>query len=357
MHHRSHYRERILKMPGSMFDKMIRVDCSKNLAMPYEVPDEIKEYIGGIGYGTRIMVDEVFPGVDPLSEANKIIITVGPLTGTNAPLHPQTCIVTKTQLAGTILNCYTGWFLGAEIKFSGIDGIILEGISSEWKIIYIENGSFKGFSRIDGYAYAKKFYTRPVACYGCPVHCGMLCKFKKRDGSDSWLRGSEYETMFSLGSDLMIDDPVAIAEANQICEEYGMDTLTAGVTVAWALEAAETGSLKGTGLSLKFSGAASVLELLRIIGDRKGVGDLLAQGAGLSRSDDSLPDRCYEPVKGENSEGTVLSPEQFENMLDEYYETRGWTKGAELHPDPGSGRAGKILCRERFQGPEGRQGH
>ena len=126
----------------------------------------------------------------------------------------------------------------------------------------------------------EKFYTRPVACFCCPVHCGMLHKFKKHDNSDSWLRGPEYETMFSLGSDLLIDDPVTLVEANQICEEYGMDTLTTGVTVAWTLETAEAGFLEEPGLDLKFGERDSVLGLLRRIGEREGIGDLLARGPG-----------------------------------------------------------------------------
>jgi len=319
-------------------------------------------------------------------------------------------------------------------------------------------GSFEDGAQVDGYAYADKFYTRAIACYGCPVHCGMLHKYTRRDGSSSWLRGPEYETMFSLGSDLLNGDPVVLAEANQICEEYGMDTLTTGVTVAWALEMGESGALKETGLDLKFADAEVILGLLRKIGEREGIGDLLALGpkraaesagagmgramqiknsgfaawmprrmkgtglafatsnrgachkrapigaeitgqidmdayegkaalvkeiqdrvnaiftlvscrfhefvtpqeayprfvtaatgreislqeflrvgeriwnlerlynlgAGLTRADDLLPERCFEPIQGEASEGAVMDRGEFEKMLDEYYQFRGW---------------------------------
>ena len=79
----------------------------------------------------------------------------------------------------------------------------------------------------------------------------MLHKFRKRDNTESWLRGPEYETMFSLGSEVMNKDPVTLAEANQLCEDYGMDTLTVGVTIAWALEMGEKGILKEPGLTLR----------------------------------------------------------------------------------------------------------
>ncbi|MCK4963387.1 MAG: hypothetical protein KAS19_12910, partial [Anaerolineales bacterium] len=116
------------------------------------LPEDVKGYIGGMGYGTRILIDEVSPGIDPLSPENKLIFSVGPLTGTNAPMAPQTCVVTKSPLTGTILNCYAGGFLGAEIKFSGIDGIILEGRSADWTIILIEDGrvSFHSAEKVTG---------------------------------------------------------------------------------------------------------------------------------------------------------------------------------------------------------------
>jgi aldehyde:ferredoxin oxidoreductase len=587
-------------MASSMYDVLLRVDCTKRTARSERVGPELKGYIGGMGYGTKILLDEVDPAVDPVSEKNKLILTVGPLTGTTAPMFPQACIVTKSPLSGTILNCYAGGFLGAEIKYCGIDGLILEGAAPQWSLILVDNekvsfhdagpvmgrgtseteaymrekfgrdvrtvsigragekavamasvfsetrtfgrggagavmgskrikgmafrgtrgvdvadraafashvernvgvikaacaeeynlvgmfsrvgtgagmglinrkgalatrnhvyGAFPEGAEIDGYAYAKKYYTRAISCYGCPVHCGMLHKFRKRDNTESWLRGPEYETMFSLGSEVMNKDPVTLAEANQLCEEYGMDTLTVGVTIAWALEMAERGILSEPGLSMAFGDADSILGLISRIGDREGVGALLADGpkvaaektgkgslgaamqvknsgfaawmprrmkgvalafatsnrgachkrapigdeimgkldmdsyegkapivkdiqdtvngiftlvacrfhefvtpkdlypalleaatgqsltlaelvevgertwnlerlfnigAGFGRRDDTLPERCFEPIKGEVSQGAVITHAQFDAMLDEYYACRGWTR-------------------------------
>ena len=90
----------------------------------------------------------------------------------------------------------------------------------------------------------------------------MLHKYRKRDNTESWLRGPEYETMFSLGSEVMNKDPVALAEANQLCEDYGMDTLTVGVTIAWALEMGEKGILQDPGLKLAFGDSDAILGLI-----------------------------------------------------------------------------------------------
>ena len=126
-------------MAGSMYDRIIRIDCSSGTSEIWRVPESLKPWIGGMGYGTKILCDEVSPAIDALSPENKIILSVGPLTGTTAPLHAQSCIVTKSPLTGTILNSYAGGFVGAEIKYCGIDGVIFEGASEEWKIIIIED--------------------------------------------------------------------------------------------------------------------------------------------------------------------------------------------------------------------------
>lgn len=404
-------------MRGSMFDKILRIDCSNKRSYSWDVPETLKPYIGGIGYGTKILCDEVDPKIDPLSEENKIVLTTGPLTGTMAPMHPQACIVTKSPLSNSILDCYAGGFLGAAVKFAGMDGFILEGKAPEWSVILVDNGkvsfhdassvmgkstseteawmkerfgndvvtlsigvagenlvamaaifsetrtfgrggsgavlgskrikgmairgtgsvevldsarfsslvkdnmkliqescsqeyslvgmfsrfgtgagmslvqsrgalatknhvygSFSEAPNIDGQYYEKNFYTHWVACYGCPVHCGRVHTYKNNDGTAGWGRGPEYETMFSFGSDLENSNPDLLAEVNHLTEEYGVDSLTAGVTIAWAIEMAEKGLLKEPSLPMKFGNAETILGLLKLLSKRKGVGDILALG-------------------------------------------------------------------------------
>ena len=125
---------------GSMREILIRIDLATKRATPWSVSDDVRPYLGGMGYGTKILADEVPPQTDPLAPENKLILTVGPLTGTMAPMHPQSCIVTKSPLTDTILNSYAGGFLGAEIKFAGIDGLILEGAAPDWTLLLIEDG-------------------------------------------------------------------------------------------------------------------------------------------------------------------------------------------------------------------------
>lgn len=585
-------------MTGSAWDRMLRIDVAKKHASLWTVPDDVRSYIGGIGYGVKILSNEVDPRIDPLSPENKIVLTVGPLTGTSAPMHAQSCIVTKSPLTGTILNSYAGGFLGAEIKFCGLDGIIFEGAGPEWSIVLIDDetvrfesaadivgktteeaesyikatygsdyrtmsigpagenhvamagafsetrafgrggvgavlgskkikaigvrgsksvatadpslfgkltaqnmevlrgaraeeygllgifskygtgggmplvngrgalptknhtyGSFEDAEKIDGPYFEENLYTRQIACFGCPIHCGRIHKFSSTDGSKLWGRGPEYETMFSLGSNLLNGDAEALAEANRLTELYGVDSLTIGVTIAWALEMAEAGKLSVPGLDLQFGNASTVLDLIHRICMREDIGDMLARGprqaalelgndslgsamqvknsgfaawmprrmkgtglayatsnrgachkrapigaeiagvmdmdsyegkaavlietqntvnaiftliscrfhefatdhdfypkylaaatgrsiqwgematlgeriwnleklfnlkAGLTRDDDKLPDKCFEPVLGKTSQSAVIEADKFEAMLDEYYSLRGW---------------------------------
>jgi aldehyde:ferredoxin oxidoreductase len=139
-------------------------------------------------------------------------------------------------------------------------------------------GSFSGSSSIDGQYYEKNFYTKWVACFGCPVHCGRVHTYRNHDGSQGWGRGPEYETMFSFGSDLENGDPDLLAEVNHLTEVYGVDSLTTGVTIAWAIEMAEKGIIKESSLPMKFGDAQTILGLMRMIGERRGLGDILAKG-------------------------------------------------------------------------------
>lgn len=141
---------------------------------------------------------------------------------------------------------------------------------------------FAAGSKIDSSAYHKIGRSRRVACFGCPVHCGQLHIFEgEKDGL--YTRGPEYETMYSLGSDCCNDDPIALARAHDLCEKYGMDTLSAGCTIAFAMECFERGLIKAedVGYPLEFGNGAAILKILEQIAKREGIGNLLAEGTRI----------------------------------------------------------------------------
>lgn len=116
------------------------------------------------------------------------------------------------------------------------------------------DGVFEGASKIDANVILK-MTTKRHACYACPVGCGNYIEVTSGPYADTKLEGPEYETMFSLGSNCGVDDINAIAHANYLCDAYGLDTISTGDCIAWAMELFEKGILtdKDTdGIALTF---------------------------------------------------------------------------------------------------------
>jgi aldehyde:ferredoxin oxidoreductase len=141
---------------------------------------------------------------------------------------------------------------------------------------------FERAEQISGQAIAEQFPTRPIACLGCQIHCGMLHRAVKTRWGEFWTRGPEYETAYSLGSLCLNDDPAMLLKANGQAEAYGMDTLSLGVNVAFAMECAERGILSrdllGGGCRLEFGNPDATVRLIDMIAHREGLGDTLAEG-------------------------------------------------------------------------------
>ena len=108
--------------------KLLRVNLTTRQIVEEPLSEAfIQRWVGGMGFGTRLLTEEVSPTADPLGSDNKVFICVGPLTGTLAPLFAQTCMVTKSPLTDGIINTYAGGHLGAAIKAAGYDVIAIEG--------------------------------------------------------------------------------------------------------------------------------------------------------------------------------------------------------------------------------------
>jgi aldehyde:ferredoxin oxidoreductase len=382
-----------------------------------EIPADLENFIGGMGLGVKLLLDEVPAGTDALGPGNKLIFAVGPLTGTRAPMFPQTCIVTKSPLTGTILNSYAGGTLGPEIKQAGYDALVFEGAAEEPVIVFVDGrdvsftdaahmkglgtsetahqvrraialpeakvvsiglagenrvryasalsehrvfgrggagavmgaknlkaiavygerpvavhnpsvfeaavqsafdlihkeisnefsllgmfsrhgtgagmglvnerhslatrnhlyGHFDQAHEIDAAAFEKVYPTRPISCFGCPVHCGMLRRVTDGPLKGLFSRGPEYETLYSLGSNLELGDRDGLMQANDLCDQYGLDTLTMGAVLGLVFEAAENGLIEN-GQNLSFGETESIVGLIEKTAKRDGIGELLAEG-------------------------------------------------------------------------------
>ncbi|MDJ0831840.1 MAG: aldehyde ferredoxin oxidoreductase family protein [Desulfobacterales bacterium] len=141
-------------------------------------------------------------------------------------------------------------------------------------------GTFEGWQEIQGESLSKKFLVKNKACYACPIACGRVTRVTE-PGFEGEGEGPEYETVYAMGSNCMIDNLAAITKANYICNELGLDTITMGATVACAMELVDRGYLSedDIGRSLKWGDGEALVELTRMTGNREGFGDLLAEGS------------------------------------------------------------------------------
>lgn len=374
-------------------------------------------YLGARGLGTKIMMDEVDPKVDPFSPGNKVVFMTGPLTGTFASSPGRYEVVTKAPLTGTIGASNSGGHFGPELKFAGYDGIIFEGKADKPVYLYInddavelrnaehlwgksvfdatdeiinetvesarvacigpageklvlfatvmndkhraagrsglgavmgsknlkavavkgsgsiqvsdpkafmdicvdaraklkahpvtgqglatygtevlvnilnqsgalptrnwrDGGYFEHADDTSGESLTGKYLVKNKGCYGCSIGCGRVTRIP--DGPfKGFGEGPEYEAGWSYGADCGVRDLAAICKANFICNEYGIDPITMGSTIACAMELYEKGILtrEEVGRDLPFGDAEGIVELTKMAALREGFGDKLAEGS------------------------------------------------------------------------------
>ena len=114
-------------------------------------------------------------------------------------------------------------------------------------------------------------------CYACPIKCGRKSSVEEGPYSVE-LGGPEYETTNALGPMCWVSDPEAIMYANHLCNEFGLDTISTGVVIAFAMELHEKGILQGEELTLEWGDPATLIGLVERIAQRQGIGNTLAEG-------------------------------------------------------------------------------
>jgi aldehyde:ferredoxin oxidoreductase len=130
-----------------------------------------------------------------------------------------------------------------------------------------------------------KYRTRHYTCDQCPVMAGQVRTVTSGPYAGYTTEGPEFESLYSLGSDMGIADMGACIAMDRLCDELGLDTVSFGATVAVAMEWYERGILKRAdvdGLDLKFGNHEAAVAVLRKIAYREGIGDLLAEGSRLA---------------------------------------------------------------------------
>ena len=394
---------------------ILRVNLTDGKITKERTPAELaRDFLGGRGFGIYHLFKEVPKGADPLGPANKLFISSGPLSGMLVAGGGKCDWTTKSPLTGGYADASMGGHFTAEMKYAGLDTIILEGVSArpvyllidddkvqlldaaplwgkgafdvevalkqkygeEYQVATIgpggENlvlyacvnhdfgrqagrggigavmgskklkaivvhgtksvpvadvegyrkaglelykackeaeglkewtrygttivtswcdevgalptrnfsaGSFEGGKTLYGPVMRQEIVITDKGCFGCPCPCGKYSSMKRYG---TFVEGPEYETIGLLGSNLGIADIQAVAEANRLADDLGLDTISAGGCIAWAMEAYDKGILTKAdtdGLELKFGNVEATFALLKKIAYREGkIGALLAQG-------------------------------------------------------------------------------
>ncbi len=376
--------------------------------------DYYKLYLGGRGFIVHTLLTELPQGIDPLGPENKLIFSLGSITGHPLVGSGKNSIGSKSPLTGGFGESEVGGFWGAELKKSGYDAIIVEGISNKPVYLWIDNGSveirdgkelwglevadaekamqeelgdkkirtaiigpageklvryacilndishvagrtgmgavmgskklkaiavrgkkspemadkekvkelsrwmaqnfkektgmwrygtgsgivdyertgnmpvknfrggrFPGAEKITAQLLAEKYVTKMGNCFMCPIRCKKIIKMEKPWSVDPIYGGPEYETLAALGSNCGIDNLEALIKAHELCGRYGLDSISTGVSISFAMECFEKGILTSEdtdGLELTFGNVEAMIEMVERIALRKGFGDLLAEG-------------------------------------------------------------------------------
>jgi len=141
-------------------------------------------------------------------------------------------------------------------------------------------GTFEHCKDIDGSTMVKTILKDRDTCYACVVKCKRVVEVVDPENPvDPIYGGPEYETLTFFGSMCGVGDLKLLARASADANMYGMDTISAGATIAWAMEARAKGLLDDRGLGLEWGDGRAVLRAIEAIALRRGVGDLLAEGS------------------------------------------------------------------------------
>jgi aldehyde:ferredoxin oxidoreductase len=146
-----------------------------------------------------------------------------------------------------------------------------------------QEGHFANADSLSGETIKELYYVRSQPCKACPIGCAHLTSTPERTG-----KGPEFETVWSLGAACFVHDLEKVTHANYNCNEYGLDTISAGSTIACAMELSEKGFLdeetyaqirKDIGRDLKFGDAEAVVKYTELMGKMEGFGKVLAMGS------------------------------------------------------------------------------
>ncbi|UNQ73477.1 aldehyde ferredoxin oxidoreductase family protein [Infirmifilum sp. NZ] len=146
-------------------------------------------------------------------------------------------------------------------------------------------------SQLSGSRLREVFKVEPLACYMCPIGCGRRVRVE-----GGIVDGPEYETLASLGSLNLVADIKAVVEANHLCNDLGLDTISTGVTIAFLNYSSERGYVSG--MKPRWGDGEALKSMIVDIAYRRGLGDTLAEGVRVAAKRLGVPEEIAAHVKG-----------------------------------------------------------
>jgi aldehyde:ferredoxin oxidoreductase len=189
---------------------------------------------------------------------------VGKEAADNMLKHPATKLIREHGTAGTL-----------EMVVKGGYGIVKNWTETE----------LAGFESLYGSTMTQAMLAKRTTCFNCPVACGRHIEVKDGPYVGLACAGPEFETIAALGSLCMSDNLGAVAKANDVCNRLGIDAISVGNIIAFAMECFEKGALTEEdfgGKALAWGDSESIVELVETIGRREAIGDVLGEGVRIA---------------------------------------------------------------------------
>lgn len=183
-------------------------------------------------------------------------------------------------------------FYARNFKTHPIQSLLYTGGTIYWDVESLDASgilpthNFRGgsFDRVKGITFdslKEKILSGRGGCSGCVIRCKLVCSGGRYD-IDQRFGGPEWETTGAFGCNMLVDDIEVVAKAHELCNRYTLDSISAGVTIAFAMDCYENGILTKEdtgGLDLRFGNGEAALKLIEDIAFKRGLGALLARGS------------------------------------------------------------------------------
>ena len=240
--------------------------AGENLVRFAAIANDKAHYIGRTGMGAVMG-----------SKMLKAVVVTG--TGKVLPALPEEYKALRASLLEKIKDNQFAQVMKSMGTASSMDPGMMTG---DVPIRNWTRGEFDGYTKIGGPAMTEQYLTKVHACYACPIACKRVVKVDDGPYKTDEGPGPEYETCCTFGTFMENDNFEGIIKANEICNQYGVDTISCGSTIAFAMQCFDQGILTTAdtdGIELTWGNIEAALKMVEKIAKREGIGNVLAEGS------------------------------------------------------------------------------